>query len=340
MATRCFWPPESCVPFSPTTVSYPCNINIIIYQGTCDGHSLFLAARELCPLLSYDGIISLQYQYYHINLIKACAMATRCFWPPESCVPFSPTTVSYPCNINIIISIWSRHAQWPPVVSGRPRVVSLSLLRRYHIPENVISIVKLQSLSESSGFREMIFPVLNYFYGPDQMIRSILFLSCLFVCRSVCLSVVNFKIHYNFWTVRERGFIFGMHTQLMMPFQTTNTKVNNLVTFTLTLVLNIVAAFRGMHVSPAKHSYASVTDGQTDGQTDDGQSDPYVSLCFAGDTKIAFSDFVATERIVLHKLMYFLSLNGQGHCMYYFSKVSWTLFSQGHSISLDVMNTQ
>ena len=27
-------------------------------------------------------------------------------------------------------------------------------------------------------------------------------------------------------------------------------------------------------------------DGQTNGQTDDGQSDPYVSLCFAGDTKI------------------------------------------------------
>ena len=49
-----------------------------------------------------------------------------------------------------------------------------------------------------------------------------------------------------------------------------------------------------MHVSPAKHSYASVTDGQTDGrtdgrtdgQTDNGQSDPYVSLCFAGDTKM------------------------------------------------------
>ena len=55
-----------------------------------------------------------------------------------------------------------------------------------------------------------------------------------------------------------------------------------------------------MHVSPAKHSFGkcdrrkcdrqSVTDGQMDrpmdGQTDDGQSDPYVSLCFAGDTKI------------------------------------------------------
>ena len=40
-----------------------------------------------------------------------------------------------------------------------------------------------------------------------------------------------------------------------------------------------------MHVSPAKHSYESVTDGRTVRRTDDGQSDPYVSLCFAGDTK-------------------------------------------------------
>ena len=28
----------------------------------------------------------------------------------------------------------------------------------------------------------------------------------------------------------------------------------------------------------------SVTTEQTDGQTDTGQSDPYVPLCFAGDT--------------------------------------------------------
>ena len=61
-----------------------------------------------------------------------------------------------------------------------------------------------------------------------------------------------------------------------------------------------MAAFRGMHVLPAKHSYASVTDGQTDRQTDggtdrqtdDGQSDPYVSLCFAGDTKMKSAIFL------------------------------------------------
>ena len=31
----------------------------------------------------------------------------------------------------------------------------------------------------------------------------------------------------------------------------------------------IVAAFRGLHVSPAKDSYGSVTDGRTDRQTTD-----------------------------------------------------------------------
>ena len=50
-------------------------------------------------------------------------------------------------------------------------------------------------------------------------------------------------------------------------------------------IKKIVAAFRGMHVSPANHSSDRQTDRQPDGGTDEGQSDPYVSLCFAGDTK-------------------------------------------------------
>ena len=51
-----------------------------------------------------------------------------------------------------------------------------------------------------------------------------------------------------------------------------------------------------MHVSPVKHSYIVCvttkkvwlpdrqTHRRTDGQTDAGQSDPYVPLCFVGDT--------------------------------------------------------
>ena len=55
--------------------------------------------------------------------------------------------------------------------------------------------------------------------------------------------------------------------------------------------INIVAEFRGMMCrlrNIAMRDYQeSVTTGQTHthGQTDAGQSDPYVPLCFAGDTK-------------------------------------------------------
>ena len=61
---------------------------------------------------------------------------------------------------------------------------------------------------------------------PDQMIGGILFLSCLSVCLFVCLSVVNFNLRYNFWTVRDRDFIFGMHISLMTPFQLTPRSMN------------------------------------------------------------------------------------------------------------------
>ena len=42
----------------------------------------------------------------------------------------------------------------------------------------------------------------------------------------------------------------------------------------------------------------SVTDGQTEGETDDWQSDPYVALCFAGATKIVH--FYATG-VLIHE---------------------------------------
>ena len=61
-------------------------------------------------------------------------------------------------------------------------------------------------------------PAYPNFYA---MIWGILFLSCLShslsVCLFVSLSVVNFNLRYNFWTVRDRDFIFGKHTPRMTP---------------------------------------------------------------------------------------------------------------------------
>ena len=59
---------------------------------------------------------------------------------------------------------------------------------------------------------------LSFYYasGPNDREHIVFVLS---VCLSLCLSVVNFNLRYNFWTVKDRDFIFGMHTPLMMPFQ-------------------------------------------------------------------------------------------------------------------------
>ena len=57
-----------------------------------------------------------------------------------------------------------------------------------------------------------------YFHAPGRMIGGILFLSCLFV--------VNFNLRYNFWALRHRDFIFGIHMPLMMLFQMTPRSMN------------------------------------------------------------------------------------------------------------------
>ena len=54
------------------------------------------------------------------------------------------------------------------------------------------------------------------FYAPGLI--DFFFVSCLFVW----LSVFNFNLYcYKFWTVRDRDFIFGGHTPLIVPFQMT-----------------------------------------------------------------------------------------------------------------------
>ena len=88
-----------------------------------------------------------------------------------------------------------------------------------------LSFTVLQIKFECRYFPSIFVGVMPLFMPPDRMIGGILFLSCLsvclFVCLFVCLSVVNFNLRYNFWTIRDRDFIFGMHTPLMTPFQVT-----------------------------------------------------------------------------------------------------------------------
>ena len=58
-------------------------------------------------------------------------------------------------------------------------------------------------------------------------------------CLSVCLSVVNFIIRYNFWTARDRERLHIWHAYSTNDAFSNDTKVNDLVTLTLTFKLKI-----------------------------------------------------------------------------------------------------
>ena len=99
------------------------------------------------------------------------------------------------------------------------------------------------------------------------------------------------KYKLNGVFLRWNGFLLFHGIQAHYNKVQTSSAYSNM---TISLYKNKVAAFRGMHVSPAKHSYAWLPRRyRTDGQTDAGQSDPYVPLCFAGDTT---SNFLSMER--------------------------------------------
>ena len=56
------------------------------------------------------------------------------------------------------------------------------------------------------------------------------------------------------------------------------------------------------------------TDRRTDGRTDDGQSDPYVSLCFAGDTKMYLTDIKIISKLLVQEYILICSWWKSVHC--------------------------
>ena len=70
-------------------------------------------------------------------------------------------------------------------------------------------------------FSATIFWIYRPLYAPGKEFGGICFLSCLSVGDSVICGKKTFNLGHNFWTLRNTSFIFGMHTQLMKPFQMT-----------------------------------------------------------------------------------------------------------------------
>ena len=70
------------------------------------------------------------------------------------------------------------------------------------------------------GSNSIFYTKYHLFLCPDMEFGDIFFCP---VCQSAYLSVEkNFYLGHNFWTVRERNFIFGMHTHRIKPNQMTS----------------------------------------------------------------------------------------------------------------------
>ena len=94
-----------------------------------------------------------------------------------------------------------------------------------------------------------------YASGPNDL-GHLLFLSCLFVC----VFIVNFNPPFNFWTVRERDFMCHIwHAYSTNDALSNDTKVNDIVTVTLTLMLKIAFSdFGSGDIVFHKHRYFQI----------------------------------------------------------------------------------
>ena len=89
--------------------------------------------------------------------------------------------------------------------------LSIVLPRKYEV------VSQLRHSYANSPFCMTRLNIKYYFHPLIEWSGHIVFV--LSACLFVCLSVVKFHLRYNFWTIRDRYFISGMRTSLMMPLK-------------------------------------------------------------------------------------------------------------------------
>ena len=125
---------------------------------------------------------------------------------------------------------------------------------------------------------------------------------CFCICITFCNQAYKFNVQLCLMMAR-RVQISNPVAYLSMGFLTIiSERLDAFDCIHVTCTLKHSGSIPRMHVSPAKHSYVWLPrkcDYRTDGQTDAGQSDPYVPLSFACDTTIRFDKFILHKYCLL-----------------------------------------
>ena len=137
-------------------------------------------------------------------------------------------------NLTLVINLWTMRNRGFCVTcealclaSVRPSVYRSICLSGSH----TFLVVRHSYVSQATNAFLGMLPLCSYFTCALLLTRPFTSYHNFYAPKSidiclVYLSVVNFNLRYNFWKVRDRVFIFGLHTPLMMPFQMTPRSMN------------------------------------------------------------------------------------------------------------------
>ena len=161
---------------------------------------------------------------YLVYIVPRRGLTNECYWYRFWCAifhinPLVPNPI-YTWRKIVIFTVWVGYLK----VGTKPKTYFKNILF-YIFYCHTCSLCRVELVVQFPA-RGSTQALLCLFMSPDRMIGAYCFCSvCLFVCLSVflfvCPSVVNFNLRFYFWTVRDRDFIFGMHTPLMMSLQIT-----------------------------------------------------------------------------------------------------------------------
>ena len=154
----------------------------------------------------------------------------------------------------------------------------------------------------SGPYREFILKHISQFYFLHVWFCSLLF--CPLTLSHDCL---RNKVHFFHWEIIWHG--SGVNLVKREEARGSVFPNDN----------KIVAAFRGMHVSPAKHSYASVRGRQTDGRTD-RQTDKVIPMCRYASQ--------ATQKYCTSILIFILGGKINPQMLFIVTFISWNRTSQ------------
>ena len=143
--------------------------------------------------------VQIDFDWAELATVKLVLYINSCQvkWHYKGCLKYIPQTLHNPLSFDAVWWVKGRVARsW----IWQSALISNHLICIWSISIKGVACQQGMLTLLDSWFRPILCPQIKWSGA----------YCCWSFCPSVCLSVVNFNLCYNFWTVRDRDFIFGI----------------------------------------------------------------------------------------------------------------------------------